>query len=185
MATVTDIKSRTLAGADGQSALVDSGSLTPLETEVIDLFVQLAHTLGQPRSAAEIYGLLFVSTHPLAMDDLIQRLEMSKGSASMGLKHLRSIGAVKSVYIPGERKTHYEAVAELKNLATRYVREQILPHLDNGLQRLETIGGMVKEEKDLSKKDRDQVKARISMLKSWEKRSRQFLSLMVRLLDKR
>ena len=56
--------------------------LSPLETEIIDFFVQLSRLLGQPRSLAEIYGLLFISARPLAMDDLIECLQLSKGSAS-------------------------------------------------------------------------------------------------------
>src|SRR5436190_23572761 len=102
--------------------------LTSLETEIIDFFVQLSRLLGQPRSLAEIYGLLFISARPLAMDHLIERLNLSKGSASQGLKFLRNIGAVKTVYVPGDRRAHYEAVAELRNLVTRFLRDQIVPH---------------------------------------------------------
>src|SRR5262245_15236674 len=86
-----------------------SAPLTPLETEIIDLFVQLSRLLGQPRSLAEIYGLLFISAQPLSMDDLIARLQLSKGSASQGLKFLRALGAVRMVYIAGDRRVHYEA----------------------------------------------------------------------------
>ena len=43
-------------------------TLNSLESSVIDLFVQLSRVLGQPRSFAEIYGLLFISARPLAMD---------------------------------------------------------------------------------------------------------------------
>src|ERR1051325_7503619 len=102
--------------------------LNALETEIIDLFVQLSRLLGQPRSLAEIYGLLFISARPLSMDDLIERLRMSKGSASQGLKFLRNAGAVKMVYVPGDRRVHYEAVAELRNLVTRFLRDQFVPH---------------------------------------------------------
>src|SRR5450759_3377264 len=97
-----------------------NGAVTELEAEVIGLFVQLSRVLGQPRSFAEIYGLLFISGHPLAMDHLIERLNLSKGSASQGLKFLRNIGAVRMVYVAGERRVHYEAVAELRNLVTRF-----------------------------------------------------------------
>src|SRR6266478_844087 len=119
--------------------------LSPLETEIIDLFVQISSLLGQPRSLAEIYGLLFISARPLAMDHLIERLQLSKGSASQGLKFLRSAGAVKMVYVPGDRRTHYEAVAELRNLITRYARDQLVPQLDSGQARLQRISGMVKQ----------------------------------------
>src|SRR5881392_2903241 len=82
----------------------DPAGLNPLETEIIDFFVQLSRLLGQPRSLAEIYGLLFISARPLSMDDLIERLQLSKGSASQGLKFLHSLGAIHMVYVPGDRR---------------------------------------------------------------------------------
>lgn len=155
--------------------------LTALETEVIELFVQLSRLLGQPRSLAEIYGLLFISARPLAMDDLIGRLGLSKGSASQGLKFLRNIGAVRPVYVVGDRRTHYEAVAELRNLATRYLRDHILPHLDSGLDRVERLSGLVEE---LSPSEREPVVSRMKMLLSWERNVRRVLPLVARVLGK-
>src|SRR5580658_8637602 len=104
--------------------------LEPVEVEVIHLFVQFARALGQPRSVAEIYGLLFVSPRPLAMDTLIERLNLSKGSASQGLKYLQDLGGVRTVYVAGDRRTHYEAVAELRNLAGRFLRQQVLTNFE-------------------------------------------------------
>jgi DNA-binding transcriptional regulator GbsR (MarR family) len=153
--------------------------LTPLETEIIDFFVQLSRVLGQPRSLAEIYGLLFISGRPLAMDDLIERLQLSKGSASQGLKFLCSIGAARTVYVAGERRTHYEAVAELRNLATRFLRDQIVPHLDNGQARLERIADMVRQ---LPLAERARINGRVKMLQSWERQGRRFLPLVVKIL---
>jgi DNA-binding transcriptional regulator GbsR (MarR family) len=158
-----------------------SARLNPLETEVIDFFVQLSRLLGQPRSLAEIYGLLFISARPLAMDDLIERLQFSKGSASQGLKYLRNIGAVKEVYVAGERRVHYEAVAELRNLVTRFLRDQLVPHLDNGQAQLERIAGMVRQ---LPPGERAQANGRIKMLQSWERNGRRFLPLAAKVLGR-
>jgi len=104
--------------------------LNPVEVGVIHLFVQFSRALGQPRSVAEIYGLLFISHRPLPMDELIRRLELSKGSASQGLRYLLDFGAVRTVYVAGERRTHYEAVAELRNLAGRFLG----PHCGRGAE---------------------------------------------------
>ena len=155
--------------------------LDPLETEIIDFFVQLSRLLGQPRSLAEIYGLLFISGRPLAMDDLIERLQLSKGSASQGLKFLRNIGAVRTVYVAGERRVHYEAVAELRNLVTRFLRDQIVPHLDNGQARLERIAAMINK---LPAEERSQINGRVKMLQSWERNGRRFLPLVVKVLGR-
>ncbi len=156
-------------------------TLSPLETEVIDFFVQLSRLLGQPRSLAEIYGLLFISGRPLAMDDLIERLALSKGSASQGLKFLRNLGAVRMVYVAGERRVHYEAVAELRNLATRFLRDHIVAHLDSGQERLERIADMVNQ---LPVEQRGRVNGRVKMLQSWERNARRFLPLVVRILGR-
>jgi DNA-binding transcriptional regulator GbsR (MarR family) len=158
-----------------------AAQLTPLETEVIDFFVQLSRLLGQPRSLAEIYGLLFISGRPLAMDDLIERLQLSKGTASQGLKFLCNIGAARMVYVAGERRTHYEAVAELRNLATRFLRDQIVPHLDNGQARLERIADMLRE---LPLAERARINGRVRMLQSWGRQGRRFLPLVVKILGK-
>jgi DNA-binding transcriptional regulator GbsR (MarR family) len=155
--------------------------LSQLETEIIDFFVSLSRLLGQPRSLAEIYGLLFISGHPLAMDDLIDRLQLSQGSASQGLKFLRNLGAVRMVYVAGERRAHYEAVAELRNLATRFLRDQIVPHLDDGQARLERIAAMVKQ---LPAEERARINGRVKMLQSWGRNGRRFLPLVVKILGR-
>src|ERR1051326_8723007 len=93
---------------NGPEQLRPAARLNALETEIIDFFVQLSRLLGQPRSLAEIYGLLFISARPMAMDDLIERLRLSKGSASQGLKFLRNAGAVRMVYVAGDRRGGHE-----------------------------------------------------------------------------
>ena len=137
--------------------------------------------LGQPRSLAEIYGSLFISGRPLAMDDLIERLQLSKGSASQGLKFLCKIGATRMVYVPGERRTHYEAVAELRNPVPRFLRDQIVPQLDNGQGRLERIADVIKQ---LPLAERACINGRVKMLQSWERQGRRFLPLAVKILGR-
>ena len=100
--------------------------LNPVEMKSIGLFVQFSQALGQPRSVAEIYGLLFISHLPLSLDEIIARLNMSRGSGSQGLNYLLDLGAVRTVYVSGQRRVHYEAVAELRNLAGRFLHQQIL-----------------------------------------------------------
>lgn len=151
-------------------------ALNPLDVEIIDLFVQISRALGQPRSLAEIYRLLFFSAHPLAMDELIDRLRLSRGSASQGLKCLRNLGAVRMVYVPADRRVHYEAVAELRNLLTRFLRDQIVPQLETGQARPQRIAGMRKQ---LLPEQRARLNGRVTMLQSWGKRGRKFLPLVV------
>jgi DNA-binding transcriptional regulator GbsR (MarR family) len=165
--------------ARGEPSSQATASLSPLETEIIDFFVQVSGLLGQPRSLAEIYGLLFISARPMAMDDLISRLHLSKGSASQGLKFLRTAGAIRTVYVPGDRRAHYEAIAELRNFVTRFLRDQIVPQLQSGHDRLERIAAMTRK---LPVEERARVHGRVTMLQSWGKRGKRFLPLVVKLM---
>jgi HTH-type transcriptional regulator, glycine betaine synthesis regulator len=154
-------------------------SLSDLEAEVIGLFVQISKTLGQPRSYAEIYAVLFLSPNPLTMDELIARLGISRGSASQGLSFLRKAGAIRMVLMPGRRPAHYAAVAELRQLVAGFLRDQVLPEVEESQSRFQQIVEMVGR---LPAKDRAHVSARVSLLQSWGKRSRQFLPLVVKLM---
>ena len=62
-----------------------------------ELFAEVVHALGFPRSIGQIYGLLYASPDPLSFSDIVKQLEISKGSASQGLHLLRSLGAIKLV----------------------------------------------------------------------------------------
>ncbi len=110
--------------------------LVPLEVEVIDLFVSALRLIGLPKSLGELYGLLFISPDPLSLDDLVNRLRLSKGSASQGLRTLRQIGAVKLVYVPGDRRDRYVPEDELKKLVSGFLSGQLMPHLIGGHDRL-------------------------------------------------
>lgn len=153
--------------------------LNAIEIEVIDLFVQYSRALGQPRSVAEIYGLLFVSLRPLALDDFSERLKLSKGSASQGLKFLRDLGAVRMVYVAGDRRAHYEAVAELRKLVSSFLEKQFLPHFAQGESRLERLADSLES---LPAAEREHVAQRIQMLRSWSANGRRIVPVLLKLL---
>jgi len=156
--------------------------LNPVERETIQLFVQLSRVLGQPASVAEIYGLLFVSPVPLPQDDFTERLNLSKGSASQGLRYLLDLGAARIVEVAGDRRTHYEAVAELRNLASRFLNHQVLPYFEGSQSRLEQLAAAAEK---LSGAERQHAVARVKLLRSWERNGRRILPLVLALLGGR
>ncbi len=156
-----------------------SPRLSPVEIEIIDLFVQFSRVLGQPRSVAEIYGLLFISRRPMAMDELIDRLHLSKGSASQRLNFLRELGAVRMVYVAGDRRAHYEAVAQLRNLASLLLSKHLAPQFAGGEERLNRISTLVK---DLPAGEREHAGQRVEMLRSWSRNGRRVLPLLLKVL---
>ena len=155
-------------------------SMTALEQQVVDVFVDGVRVLGLPRSIGEIYGLLFIAPQPLSLDDFVSRLGISKGSASQGLRTLRDLGAVKESSVEGARRVYYEADIELKRLVGGFVREQVRPHLESGQLKggrlLEAVG---EEEDPVLREFYDE---RVAKLETWMRRGRMVLPLLQKVL---
>jgi DNA-binding transcriptional regulator GbsR (MarR family) len=113
------------------------------EIAVIDLFLNAANSFGLPKSYGQIYGLLFCRDQSLSMDEVMKLLQISKGSASQGLRALRQLGAVSSVFEPGDRKERFVAEIRLRKLVGGFLREQADPHLEKGVGRLEQIEALL------------------------------------------
>lgn len=150
-------------------------ALAPIETEMIEFFVRLGQMVGFPKSVGEIYGLLFVSFDPVAFDDIVDRLAISKGSVSQGLKVLRSLGAIRTAYVPGDRRDRFVAETELRKLMGGLLREQIAPHLTSGEERLSRIGKMLNT---VPAAKRDELKNRVGKLKAWHSKARMLMPLI-------
>ena len=109
--------------------------LDEIESAIIDIFIRATKILGYPKSIGEIYGLLYVADEPLCMEDIIQRLGISLGAASQGLKALKGMRAVRSNHMIGKRREYFTAEFEVEELVNRYIREEFSGYLKNWKQK--------------------------------------------------
>lgn len=165
----------------GQFAGSCSGSCSELELELIDLFTRMAQLIGLPKSIGQIYGLIYASSEPLNLDEISARLGISKGSASQGLKFLRSTGAVDGVSVEGRRSEHYVPETSLRALASGFLKEQIEPHLDHGADRLTRLRELAA---DPEVKRNDLLLERIRRLEKWHGRAVNLLPFALRFLGR-
>ena len=70
---------------------------------------RLAATVGVSRVIGQLYAMLFLSEKPLCLDDMVERLKISKGNASLNIRKLESLGVAKRVWVKGDRKDFYQA----------------------------------------------------------------------------
>ena len=159
---------------------ISTESMSALESEVVALFVRVADLLNLPRSVGELYGILFISEEPLCLDDLRLKLQISKGSTRQGLKILRSFGAIRTVYVPGDRKDFYVAESSLRKIAGGFASEQIQPHLESGSERLERIRVLLAAESPS-----EALEERVERLENWQKRANQVLPVVLKLIGGR
>ncbi len=96
--------------------------LTRQLQEVEDQFVSLWRTMsslwGVSPTMAEIHGLLYISGAALTMDDIMDRLGISRGNVSMNLSKLVEWGLVRRVHQRGDRRDYYESLRDVWEMFT-------------------------------------------------------------------
>jgi DNA-binding transcriptional regulator GbsR (MarR family) len=143
------------------------------------IFADLSELFGNPSSLGSIYGLLFASPHPLSMEEIVERLGVSNGTASQGLRKLVELQAVLPHKEEGERVTRYTAKLELRPFVLIFLKEQLVPRLEQSSSRLACLEGELSR---LSGGNRTVLKARLGRASKWHRRAKTFLPIIRRFL---
>jgi DNA-binding transcriptional regulator GbsR (MarR family) len=98
------------------------GRLPEARRLFIERWTRMAASWGVPRSMAEVHALLFVEGRPLGAEDLITRLGISRGNASMTLRTLVEWGIVRKEVVPGSRRELFVAEQDVLSLFATVMR---------------------------------------------------------------
>ncbi len=102
--------------------------------EAEDQFVlewgRMSSSWGINRTMAQIHALLIATGKALSVDEIIDRLGISRGNASMSLRDLMDWGVVQRFRRPGDRKDIYSAEADPWQTFAKIVRERKRRELD-------------------------------------------------------
>ncbi|MBR9844710.1 MAG: MarR family transcriptional regulator [Algicola sp.] len=79
---------------------------------------------GINKAMAQIQALLFISTKPLSMEDIMEELQISRGNTSMNLRQLMDWGIVTKELIPGERKEYFTTEKDVQELTRIIAKER-------------------------------------------------------------
>lgn len=147
------------------------------ESGMINVFAELADLFGNPRSHGQVYGILFSSSEPLTMEEITNRIGISMGSVSLGLRALESLGAVERH--PGARFGCYSAKLELKTLISGFVRQRLIPRLEKSSSTLKELSSLLDQMPTDEAKD---AEWRLRRVAQWHTRAAQFLPLAEKIL---
>ncbi len=99
-----------------------------LITEAQDRFVttwgKMGSAWGISRTMAEVHALLYITGDALCTDDFMERLQISRGNASMSLRALQDWGLIRRVHKRGDRKEYFEAEADVWTMFKTIARER-------------------------------------------------------------
>ncbi|QDU64886.1 MarR family protein [Planctomycetes bacterium Pan216] len=110
------------------------------EASVEDIFIarwgDMAAAWGISRTMAEVQALLYITGATLSADDIMARLGISRGSASMTLRSLVDWELVRRVHKRGDRRDYFESLSDVWEIFSRIARQRKRREIDPIVQSL-------------------------------------------------
>ncbi|HYF14569.1 MAG TPA: ArsR family transcriptional regulator [Phycisphaerales bacterium] len=114
-------------------------AITPAQDRFIAAWGQMAGAWGISRTMAEAHALLYITGEEMCTDDIMERLQISRGNASMSLRALVDWGIVSRVARRGERREYFAAEQDVWALFRAIVRERMNREVDPLLASLHEV----------------------------------------------
>ena len=99
-----------------------TGARRDIEDRFINEWGLLANAWGVSPLLGRIHGLLLLVGRPMTAEEVCERLEISRASASVQLNAILGWGLARRMYLPGDRRQHYLAEPEPWTWFRRAVR---------------------------------------------------------------
>ncbi len=92
--------------------------------QFILLWGEMATHWGINRTMAQLHALLYAAERPLDTDEIMERLQISRGNANMNLRSLVDWSLVRKVHQLGSRKDFYVAEKDIWRITTTIIQER-------------------------------------------------------------
>jgi DNA-binding transcriptional regulator GbsR (MarR family) len=114
-----------------------------------DLFIRRWGEMGQVwginRTMAEIHAFLYITGQPQCTDDVMERLNISRGNASMSLRALCDWGVIRRLHKRGERREYFESLSDVWEMFSIIAAERKRREMDPVLETIKQCQQMLDE----------------------------------------
>ena len=131
---------------------VPTQPLTPVQQKLRnaqDCFIrrwgEMGQTWGINRTMAELHALLYITGTPLCTDDVMERLHISRGNASMSLRALCDWGIIRRLHKRGERREYFESLGDVWEMFSIIAAERKRREMDPVLETIRQCQQMLSE----------------------------------------
>src|SRR2546421_5662546 len=115
-----------------------------------DLFIrrwgEMGQTWGINRTMAEIHAFLYITGLPQCTDDVMERLNISRGNASMSLRALCDWGIIRRLHKRGERREYFESLSDVWEMFSIIAAERKRREMDPVLETIKQCQRMLDEQ---------------------------------------
>lgn len=126
--------------ANGKPQDVQPEALELAHDSMLDGLSQLASYFGFPKVMGQLYGAVLLSARPQSLDDLVERLDISKANVSMNIRTLENLGMVRQVWVKGGggRRKYYEAETDFWQIISNILKGREMRDVDRAIEVMQT-----------------------------------------------
>jgi DNA-binding transcriptional regulator GbsR (MarR family) len=164
-------------------------TLPEAQDRFIAVWGQMGGVWGISRTMAEVHALLYITGTPKNTDEIMERLRISRGNASMSLRALADWGIISRTHRRGDRKEYFSAEQDVWAMFRAIVRQRMKREVDPMLASLFEIRdstgvetargrgvGPTSEEKQAVLEHNRRLDALLDLLKMLDKLGQRFVS---------
>ncbi|HEX8322690.1 MAG TPA: hypothetical protein VF595_02140 [Tepidisphaeraceae bacterium] len=129
MTATTDDGAAVVRGVNGVPS-----NLRKVQDDFIRKWGEMGQVWGINRTMAEIHALLYVTATPQCTDDVMERLHISRGNASMSLRALCDWGIIRRQHRRGERREYFESLSDVWEMFSIIAAERKRREMDPVLE---------------------------------------------------
>lgn len=120
-------------------------SLRNAQDNFIRRWGEMGQVWGINRTMAEIHAFLYIMAQPLCTDDVMERLNISRGNASMSLRALCDWGIIRRLHKRGERREYFESLSDVWEIFSIIAAERKRREMDPVLETIKQCQKMLDE----------------------------------------
>ncbi len=117
--------------------------MKPAVPDMVQQFVEAWGAMGAlwgvNRSVARVHALLMATEDALSLDEIAEKLQISKGNASMSLRELRTFGVIRQHEVPGDRRDFYVTEPDVWTMFFRILKERKRREFDPALDAIHRL----------------------------------------------
>jgi len=157
---------------------MDVADSTSLGKSFIVLWSEMGTHWGVPKTMAQLHALLFIDGGSLNTDQLMQRLEISRGNASMTLRILVEWGVITRMHCAKDRKDYYQAEQDVWKLFATIARARKHLEIEPLLGRLQNLLEQPQPSEDVaSDAQRTKIERMLGLVRNFDALAEKFLSM--------
>src|SRR5215204_6066390 len=114
--------------------MIMSISVQEVQERFINQWGNMVDAWGLNKTMGQIHALLYITGEPMTADEIMERLNISRGNVSMNLRELMNWGVVRREHRKGDRKQYFVAEEDpwrwLKNVVRERRKREVEPIIE-------------------------------------------------------